>query len=345
MPAPQLTQYITGQGSVTGDQLNTFLQTADNLAQLRALVGTTGMQVYVRGAASINDGGQGNFYWNPSAVGPDNNFTIIIPPAAASGGWVRLVESNAGFFYAPDVGAINALVITLTLDLSALPVGSIIIVNPAHTTTITNPTLSVNGATGVVITTALGTPILVGAIVQNEPAQLMVGPGQALWLLNPGGSVLGPYATAPLGQLPGTITNDNANPGAIGEFIAAQTPVSGGVLSGGIYTIADITLTEGDWDVWGTMNFAPGPATDVTIITAAISTINAGYSTFGPETGVLASIAATFPTGATLFLPTGMIRQRVAFTSLTIMYLIASASFTGAATMPIGGFIAARRVR
>src|SRR5574337_226282 len=98
MAAPTLTQYNNGQGLVSADQLNTFQQTCDNLAQLRDLTGTVGMQVYVRGTVVPGDGGHGEFYWNVTATGPDDNSSVIVPSGnstilSSAGAWVRLSSS------------------------------------------------------------------------------------------------------------------------------------------------------------------------------------------------------------------------------------------------------------
>jgi hypothetical protein len=90
MSAPQLTQYIQGQGAVTADGLNTFLQTTNVVADLRSFIGVTGMTVQVRGQNTVNDGAGGTFYWNPLGVGPDDNLNIIVPFGAATGVWTRL---------------------------------------------------------------------------------------------------------------------------------------------------------------------------------------------------------------------------------------------------------------
>lgn len=124
MSAPELTNYADGVGQVTASQFNTFCQTCDNLAQLADFVGTVGMQVYVRGAVEVGDGQQGNWYWTEDVVGPTNNTTIVIPPAATSGGWIRLdylpflsmflpkttevpgVNVSGGFLYVNSTGAL-----------------------------------------------------------------------------------------------------------------------------------------------------------------------------------------------------------------------------------------------
>lgn len=113
MSAPQLSQYASGQAAaVSGDQFNTFIQSCDTIAQLRAFVGTRGMQVLVRGAAAAGDGGGGSFYWVSTATGPDDNASVIVPPAAAIGAWVLLPGTSVpssllGPFYIGAEGSPN----------------------------------------------------------------------------------------------------------------------------------------------------------------------------------------------------------------------------------------------
>lgn len=90
MSAPALTVQRQGQSSVSADNLNTFLQTCDTVAQLRAFVGIQGVQVYVRGVFTPNDGGAGNFMWDATGTAPDDGTNIIVPPAAGAGEWVRI---------------------------------------------------------------------------------------------------------------------------------------------------------------------------------------------------------------------------------------------------------------
>lgn len=111
MSIPALSVSVQGQGALSSDQINTFCQTCDTIAQLRAFVPVSGIQVYVRGTFAPNDGGQGNWWWNASLVGPtDNNFSVIVPPAAGQGAWVRLSQDvgpwlAASTSYANDAAA------------------------------------------------------------------------------------------------------------------------------------------------------------------------------------------------------------------------------------------------
>src|SRR5664279_1988228 len=91
MSAPQLTQYVQGQGSVSADGLNSFEQTCDTYAQLAAFTGLPGMQVYMRGITAPNDGGQGAFFWSYTSTATDDGGVTAISPlgSVAAGRWLR----------------------------------------------------------------------------------------------------------------------------------------------------------------------------------------------------------------------------------------------------------------
>ena len=97
MPAPVLTSYRNGIGQVSGDQLDTFEQTCDTFEQLRAFVGTTGIQVSARGRTAPADGYGGDFWWNPGSTAPDDNLNVIVPYGALVGAWQRLPTAGATF--------------------------------------------------------------------------------------------------------------------------------------------------------------------------------------------------------------------------------------------------------
>jgi hypothetical protein len=86
---------VQGKGVVSADNLNTYQQTCDNVAALRAFVGAAAdnvvVQVYMRGFVSPGDGGQGIFYWNPTgSAGDDGGITTIVPIGSSTGEWARL---------------------------------------------------------------------------------------------------------------------------------------------------------------------------------------------------------------------------------------------------------------
>lgn len=97
MSAPLLTAYVNGPNAITGDQLNTFMQTCDIAAQMRGFIGTVGMSIYARGIGAVNDGMGGEFYWNSTSAGPDDNLDTIVPAGVLAGAWLR--QSFAGKSY------------------------------------------------------------------------------------------------------------------------------------------------------------------------------------------------------------------------------------------------------
>lgn len=93
MAAPSNQVFVNGGPSVTGDELNTFVQSVTNVSALRGFIGVTGMQIELMGTTIPGDGGQGVFYWNATGTNPDDNgATTVIPNGSSSGNgeWTRL---------------------------------------------------------------------------------------------------------------------------------------------------------------------------------------------------------------------------------------------------------------
>jgi hypothetical protein len=148
------------------------------------------------------------------------------------------------------------------------------------------------------------------------------------------------YATASTGQLAGTTTNDNASAGNIGEFMTA-TGTNVSLTSGSVKNLTSITLTAGDWDVWGIVGYNPASGTTTTDVAWGISTsssslpiapLYSAYAGSGIVGGGVPSIAV----------PTVVTRESVA--SSTSIYLNADCVFSGS-TATASGVIMARRVR
>jgi len=97
MAAPSLSMQVNGLLQVSGDNFNTYVQTADSVAQLAAFVGAVGMGVYLKGFTTPGDGGQGNFYWNSTGTGPnDGGVTNIVPSGSTVGCWTRILATGIG---------------------------------------------------------------------------------------------------------------------------------------------------------------------------------------------------------------------------------------------------------
>jgi hypothetical protein len=148
--------------------------------------------------------------------------------------------------------------------------------------------------------------------------------------------------TAP-GQLPSTATNDNATAGNVGEYISS-TVLVGSAVSAAVTTpfnVTSISLTAGDWDVWGTVATNPAASTLQISITGWINTASATIPTI-PNGGAYAQLATNFAVGDGQVLPVGKIR--ISLASTTTVFLSSFLNFN-TSTNSAYGFIGARRVR
>jgi hypothetical protein len=154
------------------------------------------------------------------------------------------------------------------------------------------------------------------------------------------------------GQLLGTNTNDSAATGYVGEYLTSSRLRASAV---GITTntannaTTAITLTAGEWEIWGFVGYSFTASTSVTRLAAAISRTDGvmpASSTYavpnasGELTGQLAW-AAMVPVND-IIIPTGV--STVKLSESATFYLVAFATFT-ASTTDFWGSIHARRVR
>ena len=138
----------------------------------------------------------------------------------------------------------------------------------------------------------------------------------------------------------GTATNDNATAGNIGEhsssLIASGSAV--GLTTAIAANVTSISLTAGDWDVEGNINFVLGSAT-VTQKSGGVTSTSATVPTDGSEVFNGTQFTLTSVTDG-LAIP----RKRISISGTTTVYLVASATFS-AGTVTAFGAITARRVR
>ena len=106
----------SGTGVVTGDQLNTYLQTDQTAAQLRAFVGTTGMEVALQGVTAPGDGWAGNFIWNVGSFTDDGHNTIVPPAAAGQGAWIRIPDYASVFEVSGTLTTVTAVGSNMTVN-------------------------------------------------------------------------------------------------------------------------------------------------------------------------------------------------------------------------------------
>ena len=152
------------------------------------------------------------------------------------------------------------------------------------------------------------------------------------------------FPGSPVGQIPGTTTNGNATAGNVGEYISS-TVLSGAAVSLTTATSANVTsisLTGGDWDVWGTVGFVANVATTATIFEGGIS-LTTNTLPISPGGGAYAQFGLSMAAGATEpVFPVGS--TRISLSTTTTVYLVVQSTFA-VNSMAAFGFIAARRRR
>lgn len=143
----------------------------------------------------------------------------------------------------------------------------------------------------------------------------------------------------------GTTTNDNAAAGSVGEFISASTsfgsPVS--LTTGTAADVCSISLTAGDWDVWGNVGFLGNVLTLVQYEFGWTSQTSATAPTadFLSSQVFTAAGVAIFAAGNSIF---NVQQQRISLSGTTTIYLSAQAAFS-VSTCSAFGNLKARRVR
>lgn len=141
----------------------------------------------------------------------------------------------------------------------------------------------------------------------------------------------------------GTITNDDAATGYIGEYLssAVATGASVSLTTATTANVTSLSLTAGDWDVRGAVDFTFGAATSVTNLVGGISQTSA---TLGAQDSFFdLATAAVIPTAAkdsTFACPT----IRISLAATTTVYLVAQGTFT-VSTLKAYGTLSARRAR
>ena len=143
----------------------------------------------------------------------------------------------------------------------------------------------------------------------------------------------------------GVTDGSNAPAGYIGEYVSGDVPIGSAVnlISLTPTSITSISLTAGDWDVWG----------QVTITTNASATATNHIAWIGTTTGSFPPTDDNFPLshfpfsmGASNAIDMALAPKRMSITSTTTYYLEAYDSFSGAgAACTAYGRIEARRVR
>jgi hypothetical protein len=140
--------------------------------------------------------------------------------------------------------------------------------------------------------------------------------------------------------LKGTVTNDDAVAGDIGELVSSLVASGAAValVSETGKNVTSISLTAGDWDVEGNVNLVAAGAT-VTAMSAGISDTSITVPVDGSEVyNGQQSTVASFTGSIT------MPRKRISLAATTTIYLVTKATFSAGGISAFGS-INARRVR
>lgn len=142
----------------------------------------------------------------------------------------------------------------------------------------------------------------------------------------------------------GTTTNNNAGSGFVGELISSVISFASAVSVPASETPANLTsisLTVGDWDVWGNITFLPDVTTSMSALISWVSSTSATL----PDASLWNSdVFPAFVPGLNSTLSKTAPMQRFSLSSPTIIYLSGYTKFT-ISTMKFCGGIYARRRR
>lgn len=146
------------------------------------------------------------------------------------------------------------------------------------------------------------------------------------------------------GHMNGTATNDSAAAGEVGEIISATVLIGSAVaqVSGSPANLTSISLTAGDWDVSGGVNFNPAATTSITRFGGCVETTTGAFSSDPANCYILHG--AAFVPGASAVFGGPTPTRRISISGTTTIYLTTVSVFT-TSTLGAYGTIRARRVR
>jgi hypothetical protein len=327
------------------------MATNQNVTQLTQQVGSANTSSLFYAAVGSNDTGLplSVFVNNLGLTGVPtaptaavNTNTIQIASCAFVINQGYLTTSSAASTYAPKAnptftGTIGGASASISLggmasfsSIQSTPIGTTSSAAGSFTTlsttgiyTSNNATQSTNSTTGA-ITTLGGIGVTGNANIGGA-----VGVGSTLQV--------GGLATL-AGGIQGVTNGSNAAAGNVGEYQSVTVSTAVSLTTTTYINIASLSLTAGDWDVQGVVDYLPAASTVIGEQVASISTASA--TTGG--LGFTAAIAGAVVTGTGHVIPTPV--SRLSLTTTTTVYLVGWASFN-TSTCTAQGFLSARRIR
>ena len=209
-------------------------------------------------------------------------------------------------------------------------------------------TVSINGSGVISASSAVASstpPLMDGAATVGAGTTYAradhIHPSDTSRLALTGGTLTGALTPSSTAGIVGTVTNDNASAGAIGEVVFFTSPSAVSMTTATVQNLLGISLTAGDWDVQGEVwsNVGAGGATQIQAAINSVSvTLPAAPSIATSRTAWTTAITAS----SVAVLP--LRPCRVSLSATTTIFLIAYVVFPSGATTCIGN-IWARRAR
>jgi len=278
---------------------------------------------------------------------------IAMPLCNASTAALQYTTGGSGFVCNTSI---NAATLGGTTFAAPGPIGSTTASTGSFTTLAASSTVSGTGFSNYLASppaigsTAAGT----GAFTTISASSTVSGTGFSTYLASPpaiGGtapaagsfttlsatSTITPSQTA---GIVGTTTNNSANAGSVGEVISSSVASPGvSLTSASPANVTSISLTAGDWDVWGNIYPVPAGSTVIAQERGTISTTTGSIGTYGDAGSFLQQITLT--AGAANTMNVGPIRLSLA--STTTVYLVTQESFSTSTCTAFGQIFARRR--
>lgn len=188
---------------------------------------------------------------------------------------------------------------------------------------------------------------------QNLPIPVPVNKGGTgvVTSTGSGANVLGTAPTIDIPNIVGTTTATNADAGSVGEVISSIILTGSAVAvspSGTTVNVTSISLTAGDWDVWGDVNAnSSASSTSITNLAAGITTVSATLPVGAINTSVdylPSPVSQSWVVGTTGIPGNTLAPCRINISATTTIYLVARVLFT-VSTASVFGRIIARRMR